>query len=518
MYIGNILQSMLKRAAVFPTNSFGFTPHTGDNKPAPIDHSRIYTDYIPGAKSILISHADGNPRAGIIQKSNEGYQKTDPKTIGATPYWTKYITGEGKPKVKWDFEGTNNRFIEIDPTRLPSYKAGLRLLDPSYRASLTPSDVAPSNSYGFNSHSRNPVSTYSKEDMISKANDGSLAFTKQPFNMRQLWEIKSGDPNYMDAYIRHLQHIPEGVWNKANLQLSSPEELEAWKKYKPMMLPTLAPPGYAPVSGLIVMSPNKMRDYYERMHTWKPKWDEKTSRATYMGAFNTSASWPGFVSDAFFHELGHQDTTGQSTPDLLRLGAPLLRLRAPVLRLDSTKWIPNGLPGGIPTLMRERASYPLFQTEKQFDWMKDHAIEPYAISESEMNQALLAMNAGRYALKHDMINDQDNPNYKQLPQEALQQFKALPDFISAGKGGKEQFEKMMQLFIENPALGRFMPEQSRLVSYYQNLKAAVDTAKTPEEKQYFQNLMDRFIYSKAFLANNQKATPTYQDVYQQMYA
>ena len=138
-----------------------------------------------------------------------------------------------------------------------------------------------------------------------------------------------------------------------------------------------------------------------------------------------------------------------------------------------------------------------------------------------MNQALTSFNRGRWTLKRDMENNPNNPNYKYLREQypgLIDKFMAQPDFIPAGKAGREQLDNMMQFFTDNPQLKPLMPEQFRFVGYYQNLKAALEHADTPEEKQFFQNLMDSLIYSKAFLAKNQQPRPSYQDAYQQMMA
>jgi hypothetical protein len=96
---------------------------------------------------------------------------------------------------------------------------------------------------------------------------------------------------------------------------------------------------------------------------------------------------------------------------------------------------------------------------------------------------------------------------------------ALPDFVGYGEKGKQQLDNMMQFFDENPEFRTLMPEQFRFVDYYQNLKAAVDTARSEQEKEYLQALMNQMVYDMSYLANNQQRPniQSYAD-YKQMYA
>ena len=473
MNIDIIRQSMLKRAALPQPNQ--------SNTGQAVENAAKINQAMGGANPALVAAS----RTGTLNSRQPGH--TD---VGADRYSVTYgAPTEGNYQVNWRFQvpGSNTvRSMTVDPTRLPSYKASRMLLGPSWKQQ---SDANPS----------------SRPDLAR------LAFTRQPYNNEQLYRIETNAPEYLDRLLSHYQQVPEDYWNRANLRLSSPDEIKAWKKDVPQMA-SISGPKYNPLTGKVDMPHEAMEAEFGKI--WNQANQGKQNYMSYessgLAPFSNSSSWLGRLSDTFFHELRHRNSVGLI--DVNRSN--------PTWTVSGRPYNPNSAvsSSNMPTLMRPRKFYPFTPDNRQLGWIKDHAIQQYAMDENEMNQALMAMNAGRYALKQDMKTDLNNPNYAQLSDDVKKRFSALPDFIEPGEKGKQQIDDMMQLFIEHPELRVLIPEHSRLVGYYKNLKAAVDTAKTPEEKAYFQKLLNRMIYSKAFLANNQKQPRDTYGKANQMYA
>ena len=572
MDITSVRQSMMKQAADIPESLLrkpgeqtsvkpvagSYEPGRGF-KPDYADHTKVYRDIPPGGSTAFI-HGTGPSNPKLIEKSREGFNNQKDRydslwAVGGTPYGFKYNTKAKDPSISWNFSipsegGTSIRYIDTYPNQLPNSRVGAWLLAPSYYAKQVGSHepgqgfvpaVNRSGSYepgrsqpfipdayrpGLAGRNSIPSSWLKKPDQETMKDieqavaRGDVDFTIQPFNNKELYEIETGDPTYQEKLLEHFSKIPDRDWLNAGLRFSSPKELTAWMDHvPPLVTATNSRGSYSPATGNINISPEKVRE--ELRDVWDSKANSATEergaeQETYLGnPMTTPSTLLGDWADTFFHENRHQSQMGRVTGG--NAYAPGYEVR----RHKSDPFVPGYLGAwNIPALMRERRWDPLFFTDKQLDWIKDRAVQPYAISPVEMDQALMAMNAGRYALKQDMINKPDNPNYMQpdilrrIKPEVLEQFKALPDFIQSGEEGKKQLDDMMQLFTEHPELRVLMPGGSRLVGYYQNLKAAVDNAETPEEKQYFQNLMDRLIYSKSFLANNQRRpVPSYADSY-----
>lgn len=473
MNIDLIRQSMLKRAAL---------PQTSQNNAGQaVENAARIDQAMGGANQALVAAS----RTGTLNSGQPGHID-----VGADRYSVTYgVPTEGNYQVNWGFSvpGSNNiRFMTVDPTRLPSYKASRMLLGPSWKQQ---SDANPS----------------SRPDLAR------LAFTRQPYNNAQLYRIETNAPEYLDRLLTHYQQVPEAHWGRANLRLSSPDEIEAWKKDIPQMA-SISGPKYNPLTGKVDIPHAATAAEFDKV--WNQAGHGKQNYRSYessgLAPFSNSSSWLGRLSDTFFHELRHRNSVGLIDVDRSK----------PTWTVSGRPYNPNRAvsSSNMPTLMRPRKFSPFTPDNRQLEWIKDHAIQQYAMDENEMNQALMAMNAGRYALKQDMKTDLNNPNYTQLSDDVKKRLNALPDFIESGEKGKQQIDDMMQLFIEHPELRVLIPEHSRLVGYYKNLKAAVDMAKTPEEKAYLQNLMNRMIYSKAFLANNQKQPRTIYGKANQVYA
>lgn len=547
MNISHIQQIMLKYAAA---------SNSGQNH---VDQTRVYTEKPPDRADVHIgpgySYDDGYIKE--TQESFRDQKGSKWRELGATPYGYSFNTKTDNPYITWGFalpmaDGSKKDYYSrVYPNQLWSARAGARLMAPSYYRGagsyepgrgFTP-DVNRSGAYepgrdqpfipdayrlGQNGRMNiNPAwldkpNEQTIQNIIRAANLGAIRFTTQPFNNRELSEIMTGDPSYWKNRWAHYEQVPEEYWDKARLSRSSREEATAAADYVPPLNlnGTKGSGSYSSSTGEINMSPTTAYNRY--LDGWGSRankdWDSRIEQTTYASRNNMTndPSAAGEVLGTFNHENTHQKTWGRAdwvyNPTTRTWGY----VNAP---FDPNKPISDT---NVLTLMRMKSFDPLYFTKQQFDWVKKHAIEPYIMSDSEANQALVSFNTGRHALKYDMENNPDNPNYKYLEDKypgLIEKFKALPDFIQPGEEGRKQLDDVMQLFITNPQLRVLMPEQARAVGYYHSLKSAVDTAKTPEEKQYFQNLMDHFIYSKSFLADNQQNRPktTYADAYR-MYA
>lgn len=497
-------------------------------------HSILYrnTKDVPGGPAAYIRGVGG----ADDKYKDEGWSNFQKQTgnwqrIGATPYSFSPDTDNKTPVIDWKLRtpkaggGTAEYKTRTFPNQSISARIGAWLMSPSFQYQQ---QTAGSNSVQGAQQKSDPLRIYTgrpgeqlTDDIINAANAGRAQLTLQPFTNEQLMKIMTLDPknrNYMNELLRHYSHIPLEAWHKGNLQPSSPEEIEAWKKDKPSLnnKNNNQSGTYYSDTGNISLDPTGLFNRY--LDGWGSKafagrWTNALSQEAYTGNLMTSSPvMAGLVGDTYGHELGHRYMMGQTKAT---------RADGPLKQEHSRKAFNPKKPvssDNVPALMSSLDFRPLSFDAQQYEWLKNRAIQSYAVNENEMNQALTSFNRGRWALKQDMINNPDNPNYKYLEENypgLIDKFKALPDFIPAGNAGKAQLDSMMQLFADNPQLKVLIPEQARLVGYYQNLKAAVDNADTPEEKQFFQNLMDRFIYSKSFLANNQKR-PTYNDALSMM--
>ena len=512
MNIDSIRQAMMKKAA---SNS------------AKQDHSKLHKNPsdIPGGPTAYIRASGGaDDKYKNEAWNNFQEQRSNWRGIGANPYDYRYNTKGKNPIVEWRLKtskpdgGTAVHTSMVWPNQLINARVGAWLMSPSYQHQQQTDQKASPIRIALG----RPGAALTDE-IIRTANTGRTKFTLQPFNNEKLMRIMTLDPqnrNYLNELLNHYRHIPIEAWHNANLQPSSAEEIEAWKKDVPP-LNTAADNGgmYWSDTGKIDITPNSVIDRYD--DTWGYKantgwWTDSIAPEESRGnRMTTSPTLAGIIGDMYGHEAGHRNLMGLTKAT---------RTKGPPDWESSSRPFNPKMPisaVNVPALMRPVDWRTLPFDQQQYAWLKNRATQSYAVNETEMNQALTSFNRGRWALKRDMENNPDNPNYKYLEANypgLIDKFKALPDFIPAGKAGREQLDNMMQFFIQNPQLKVLMPEQARLVGYYQNLKAGVDNADTPEEKQFFQNLMNRLIYSKAFLANNQQTRPTYQDAYQQMYA
>ena len=477
---------------------------------------QVYTDIdrFPGGHPASIIQPVGSVDGNFSRQSRRGRREheDDPWYIGSNVHKVEYNENGGNPYVTYRFPapGTKNNFdsdkaqeINIDPTRLPEFYAGMRLLEPSYARFRQP--------------------TRSMRDIRSNATRDRVPLSAMPFTNEQLYEIQTGDPDYLNKRLAHLYQVPEQYLEKGNVTLSSPEEIVAWRNTVPAVtfgsLFGEGGPSYSAEANSIFLSPDNVSRHYDNEisdFVGNGKEAYRTAYPSFLTTLYSSASWPGSVANSMFHELGHRNLMGGRTNShvLTSSGEPLVRPSRNITYDPNNPY--HGDASRYATPIRTRNIRPLLFTEKQLDLVGDHGIEPYAVIEDEINQALTSMNKWRYALKRNMINEPDNPNYRQIKEkypEAWNRFMDLPDNIGYGKDGRQQFDDMMQLFIDYPVLQPLIPEASRLVGHYQNFKAAVDNAKTPEAKQYLQNLMDMMIYDKSFLANNQqRPRPSYTDV------
>ena len=332
--------------------------------------------------------------------------------------------------------------------------------------------------------------------------EATSGYTKQPFNMQQLMSMQAGDSGYLDKLLAHYRSVNPAYWRDANLQLSSPAEIEKWKEAVPSIAPKVVndPRGnasrYNADSGSITTTPYSQRidDYANHVNSssddpsQSPLLAKPSNNADSL--FRMRHTPNAAAADSFFHELNHYNSIGK-----LRMSSE------PYPHMEN---IPSGR-GGNATLMRQATPKGLYLTPVQNKWIEDHNIESYAVNENEMNQALLSFNAGRYRLQKDMQDNPDNPNYAQIDPSVRQQFASFPQFIQPGEAGKQQLDELMTFYDQNPEFITMMPEQARLVGYYKNLKAAVENSEDPVEKEFFQGMMNRMIYNKSFLADSQRS-------------
>jgi len=520
MNIDHIRQSMLKQAA---------------DK----DHSKLYRDsgdILEGPTAYIRGVGGADDKYNEEGWDNFQKQTGNWQRIGATPYSFSPDINKKTPVIDWKLRtpkaggGTTEYKTRTFPNQSISARVGAWMMSPSfqYQQQAAGANTAGSNSAQGAQQKPGPLKIYTgrpgeqlTEDIINAANAGRTQFTLQPFTNEQLMRIMTLDPknrNYMNELLRHYSHIPLESWHKGNLQLGSPEEIEAWKKDKPPLdnKNNNQSGTYYSTPGTISLDSTGLFNRYLDgwgSQVYDGRWTNALSQEAYAGNLMTSSPvLAGLIGDTYGHELGHRYMMGQTKTT---------KANGPIKLEYSRKAFNPKKPASsdnIPALMSSVDFRPLPFDAQQYEWLKNRAIQSYAVNENEMNQALTSFNRGRWALKQDMINNPDNPNYRYLAENypgLMDKFKALPDFIPAGNEGMKQLDNVMQLFIQNPQLKVLMPEQARLVGYYQNLKAAVDNADTPQEKQFFQNLMNRMVYSKAFLANNQQSKPhiSYADAY-----
>lgn len=323
-----------------------------------------------------------------------------------------------------------------------------------------------------------------------------------PLSVSQLVALQSGDPGFNDRRIKHWLSVPKENWHEANLIPSSPEAMEAWKNSYPRIGEATKNPQYQPLTGAITPFSNsaiKARyKAYEKGagNSKKPSFSQPGSLT---GLYDSSYNPYALSTDVLNHELNHSYNLGTADVELY-----------PSIHLESKTT--DGDYSGAPTAMRPEQFKGMFLTPFQKQWVKDHNIDPYAINELEMNQALMDFNAGRYRLRKDMLENPDNPNYAQIDSAIRQQFAELPSFVQPGEEGRKQLDQLIEFYDNNPQFIPMMGEQARLIGYYKNLKAAVENAQDPYEKQFFQGMMDRMLYNKSFLASIQSPRPSYTDV------
>lgn len=505
MNIERIKQSMLKQAA----------------NPAKIDQTKLYSKPkdIPGGPAAYVSASGGSSDRYKTESWNNFWkQRGNWRNIGVTPFDYKFDTKNGHPVINWRLhtgDQDNTRDTKILPNQLVSSRAGAWLMSPSYQSQQQSGKSGQKAIYLGRPHAQ------LTDEIIREANAGRAQFTLQPYTNEKLMQVLTLDPknrNYLNELLNHYRRIPQENWRKANLQLSDPAEIEAWKKAVPP-LDTKEGNGngmYYPTTGNISLSTDNALQVYNDL--WNNKantdwWEDgKIQESFGRNQLTSTPTVAGSIGDRYGHEAWHRAMMGLAR--VAKTGG------APEWAYSSAPFNPRKPVSAknVPAVMRPLNWRDLLFTDLQYNSLRDHAIQEYAVNETEMNQALTSFNRGRWALKRDIENNSDNPNYKYLEEHypgLIEQFKATPDFIPAGNEGKKQLDSVMKLFEDNPQLRLLMQEQSRLVGYYQNLKKAVETAKTPEERKYFQNLMDRLVYSKAFLANNQRRpVPSYAESYQ----
>ena len=403
---------------------------------------------------------EGRPTAGLIPYK---YIQTPAKNNTTGPGWT-YKIYDTRPLNPGEGVSRSTNFT-IYPEQLPNYRAGRAM------------------------------------------REATASYRKQPLNMQQLMAIQAGNNGYLTKLLEHYRSVDPTYWHAANLRLSSPEELEKWKESIPQIGQRSDSSSYNSYDGKITLASDDIRqsgyDYFVN-NTGddledSPMFVAKPSKAS-SGLFHSDPMMDVADAETFFHELNHRNSMGNA----VTVDAPY----------PHGKSIPFG-EGGMATLMRPETFKGLYLTPMQIRWLQENDIEPYAVNENEMNQALLSFNAGRYRLRNDMLENPNNPNYLQIDPKIRQQFADFPQFIQPGEAGAKQLNDMLEFYSNNPQFILMMPEQARLVGYYKNLKAAIENSEDPVEKEFFQNIMNRMIYDKAFLANNQQSRPkiSYADAY-----
>lgn len=328
--------------------------------------------------------------------------------------------------------------------------------------------------------------------------EATASYRQQPLTTQQLMAMQAGDNSYLDKLLTHYKSIDPAYWRSANLRLSYPTEIEKWKESVPGMWPEINESSrYDPVADNIALTSNELRLEAYDSHvgnsgedlTDSPRFIARPSSAG-SSLFSARHTPDAADADAFFHELNHRNSIG----NIRVVDAPYKHVMGTSVK-----------DGGIATLMRPETQKGLYLTPTQQRWITGHNIEPYAVNENEMNQALLSFNAGRYRLQKDMQENPDNPNYAQIAPSVRQQFASFTQFLQPGEAGAKQLDELMTFYDQNPQFITMMPEQARLVGYYKNLKAAIENSEDPVEKEFFQGMMNRMIYNKAFLANSQRS-------------
>lgn len=391
----------------------------------------------------------GNPDAGRISYT---YSSSDTTNNSNGPGWNYkiYKTSPGGD----DYNEANAINFTVYPEQLPSYRYGKSL------------------------------------------NEATAGYRQQPLNTQQLMAIQAGDAAYTDKLLAHYRSIDPASWQAANLKLSSPDVVKRWLESVPRLAPAAdRSSNYSSGDDVIRLAPNDIRlDNYDSYVgnagdglTSNPRFVANPSRA-FDALFRSGYISEAADADTFFHELNHRNSLGSTR---VFEGVEPHVENIPV---DS---------GGIAALMQPEKYKGLYLTPMQIKWLYDHDLESYAVNENEINQALLSFNAGRYRLQKDMQDNPSNPNYVQIDPAVRQQFLDLPQFIQPGEAGAKQLDELMSFYDKNPQFILMMPEQARLVGYYKNLKAAVETSQDSTEKEFFQGMMNRMLYNKAFLAEHQ---------------
>ena len=499
----------------------GFFPDSADRA-----QTQVYTStsQMPKGKRIAVLNHAGNTTKRFDAQYMKGYWANfnTPEKVGATPFRIQSDANSTRPPIvtytfpapgSYNVDAPNSRSYTINPAELANYEAGMKMYEPSYRAFLNANDRRlPTNTYGFNPHSRTPLPAPTREEMEKAINSGRVSFTKMPGSNAEQWAILTGDPNHLDSYEKYLESLPKEVHDRAGISLSSPQEREAWKKYTNPLLTFFGSTSYVPTYGTIHMPERELENEYNRHWGRYNNYHWHTLPSTANGYY-ASGSRQGNIASSLSHEANHAALEGRYRFDPIVAARTLFQPDVPTRWVSNDPWVPGWRDMGHASLMKQKHIDPMYQTEKQFGWSGDHAIEPYAITPSEITQAFVNFNKERSLVKNHMQQNPNNSNYAQLEPEVKQAFLDLPDHIGYGFKGKDQLDKMMNLFIEHPELQLLMPEGARLVGYYQNLKAAIDTAKTPEERFYFYNLMDKMIYDRSYLANAQgRPNVSYPDV------
>lgn len=399
--------------------------------------------------------------------------------------WSYTIYGPGQTNT--NSEGVN--FI-LYPDELPNARYGKAMIEDMYRAKGL---VRPEGNYEIPEN--------------------------QPLTVQQWMAYQAGDPDYIYKRLAHLRAIDPKHFSAGNVVLSDDNELKAWGDYVPVTSWPSLGAGYDMTSGKIMpYSQAALQELNRRYHTqvndtyFNTPVPAVPSRMS--GIYNSAHTLEALFADAAGHEFNHGNNTGTS-----KLGKRPYPYLENVSMGEDTGRFPWG-ERGIPAYLRMKNPSAIYFTSPQDYWLRGHEVDPYALDEREILQAFDSFNAGRYRLAADIRKDMEgnlgNRNYAQIDPEIRQQFIDLPQFVQPGEEGAKQLDSIMSFYAQNPQFIVMMPEQARLVGYYYNLKAALENSKDPVEKEFFQKLMNRMIYSKSFLANNQQNRTTYTDVQRMM--
>ena len=478
------VQAMRKKAAAFPwkkwvTNigsSLGISDQK-NNAVAPHQAGKTRSQAYHDLNVKPYDTAEDFQRAGF-----DPARAGDRAHMGALPalYWNDGNTSAGH--IPWTY--SQGAYDDING---PSWAYKVYKQKP-YSDGYNEADSVSFNIYP------NHLPNYRYGQQLRRATAG---YRQQPLNMMQLMSMQAGDTGYVDKLLKHYMAVDPAYWRAANLKLSSPSELEKWKESVPGLGPEVEGSStYNSGDNAIRLTSNRNRlsDYDDFVNnrgrdlTGSPLHIAQPS-ALRDSLFRSRYSPDAADAEAFFHELNHRNSMGSSKV-----------VYRPYPHGESTPFE----DGGIATLMRPEIYKGLYLTPEQIKWLQKHDIEPFAVNENEMNQALLSFNAGRYRLQKDMLENPNNPNYKQLNENVRKTFTDFPQFLQPGEEGAKQLDELMSFYDKNPQFIAMMPEQSRLVGYYKNLKAAINNSDDPVEKEFFQNMLNRMIYSKSFLADSRK--------------